>query len=558
MRVGAGALHGLLAVACGLAALPLVGVELPSGFEDSLIVSGLARPTAMAFLPDGRLLVAEQQGRLRIVEDGQLQPTPFLTLTVDASQERGLLGVAVDPQFPSLPYVYVYYSRPEGTNRLSRFAASAANRGVADPSSERVLLDGIPSGIFHNGGALQFAADQSLLVAVGDATAPEAAQSKADLRGKLLRVAADGGIPVDNPFAAEPGARPEVWALGLRNPFTFAVEGEGSRIFINDVGERSAEEINSGVAGGNYGWPLCEGACDRTALQDPLYFYRPRHDGCAITGGVFARGLRFPAPLEAGYFFSDYCGGWIRWLSPQGRASDFAAGLSGGAVDLDAGSDGALYYLAFTEGAVHRVEFIGAGNRRPIARASAVPATGPAPLDVVLSARGSADPEGEPLSFAWDAGDGTPTVEGLEVSHRYAVNGPYVAKVTVSDRRGARATASVRIVVGLPPVARILQPVEGATFRPGTIVELLGEGTDPETGPLPTNALVWTVEMHHHAEGSRQHHVHPFAGPVFGAQAAFEVPAALHDDDIFFRVRLTATDADRLTNEATRDVRPTR
>ena len=83
----------------------------------------------------------------------------------------------------------------------------------------------------------------------------------------------------------------------------------------------------------------------------------------------------------------------------------------------------------------------------------------------------------------------------------------------------------------------------------GTIVELLGEGADPETGPLPAITLVWTVEMHHHAEGSRQHHVHPYAGPIFGAQAAFEVPAALHDDDIFFRVRLTATDADRLTNE---------
>ncbi|HJS57261.1 MAG TPA: PQQ-dependent sugar dehydrogenase, partial [Vicinamibacteria bacterium] len=378
------------------------------------------------------------------------------------------------------------------------------------------------------------------------------------LRGKLLRLAPDGAIPADNPFAAEPGSRPEVWALGLRNPFTFAVEGGGGRIFINDVGERSAEEINRGVAGGNYGWPICEGACERAALLDPLYLYSSRHDGCAITGGVFARGLRFPAAFDGGYFFSDYCGGWIRWLSSQGRAADFAEGLSSGAVDLDAGTDGALYYLAFAEGAVHRVEFIGAGNRRPIASASAVPATGIAPLDVVLSAQGSADPEGEPLSVAWDAGDGTPTVGGLELSHRYAVNGPYVAKVTVSDPRGARATASVRIAVGLPPVSRILQPVEGASFRPGTLVELLGEGTDPETGPLPTNALVWTVEMHHHAEGSRQHHVHPFAGPVFGAQAAFVVPAALHDDDIFFRVRLTATDADRLTNEAMRDVRPAR
>jgi len=558
MRVGAGARHGLLVVATGLAALPLTGVELPSGFEDSLIVSGLTRPTAMAFLPDGRLLVAEQQGRLRIVEDGQLQATPFLTLAVDASQERGLLGVAVDPQFPGQPYVYVYYSRPEGTNRLSRFAASAASTGVADPASERVLLDGPPSGIFHNGGALQFAADQTLLVAVGDATAPEAAQAKGDLRGKLLRLAPDGGIPLDNPFATEHGVRPEIWALGLRNPFTFAVEGGSGRVFVNDVGERFAEEINRGVAGGNYGWPACEGPCDRPGFQNPLYSYSPRHDGCAITGGVFATGLRFPEAFQGGYFFSDYCGGWIRWLSPQGRASDFALGLTGGAVDVDAGPDGALYYLSFAEGAVHRIEFIGAGNRRPVAKARATPSAGSAPLDVLLSAEGSTDPEGEPLRFVWDTGDASPLVEGREVPHRYSANGPYVARVTVLDLRGGQAKAAVRIEVGMPPTARILLPAEGATFRPGVIVELLGEGTDPETGPLPASALVWTVEMHHHAEGSRQHHVHPFAGPVFGAQAAFEVPAALHDDDIFFRVRLTATDADRLTNEATRDVRPAR
>jgi glucose/arabinose dehydrogenase len=558
MRAGGGTrVAGVAGAAC-LAALPLAGVELPDGFEDSLVVSGLSRPTAMTFLPDGRLLIAEQQGRLRIVHDRVLLATPFLTLAVDASQERGLLGVAADPRFPAPPDVYVFYSRPGGTNRLSRFTVSAVSGDVADPSSERVLLDGLPSGMFHNGGALHFVSDGTLLLAVGDATAAEAAQARGDLRGKLLRLAPDGGIPPDNPFVAEPGARPEVWALGLRNPFTFAVEAASGRIFINDVGERSAEEINSGVAGSNYGWPLCEGACGRAPLQDPLYSYSPRHDGCAITGGTFARGLSFPTPFDAGYFFSDYCGAWIRWLSPQGRASDFAQGLSGGAVDLDAGPDGALYCLVFADGSVHRIEFIGAGNRRPVAKASAVPASGLAPLDVMLSALGSADPEGEPLRFAWDAGDGTPAAEGQELLHRYSANGPYVARLTVSDPRGGRATASVRVAVGQPPAARILAPAEGARFRPGSVVELLGEGSDPETGPLAPATLVWSVEMHHHAENSRQHHVHPFAGPLFGAQGAFEVPTTLHDDDIFFRVRLTVTDPDRLTSEAIRDVRPAR
>ena len=191
----------------------------------------------MAFAPDGRLFVAQQGGALRVIKNGSLLATPFLTVTVNSSGERGLLGVAFDPDFPINQYVYVYYTAttPAIHNRVSRFTA---NGDVVVPGSEVVILD-LPnlSATNHNGGAIHFGPDGKLYVAVGENAVPSNSQTLANPLGKLLRINRDGSIPTDNPFyGSTSGINRSIWALGLRNPFTFAFQSSTGRLFINDVG----------------------------------------------------------------------------------------------------------------------------------------------------------------------------------------------------------------------------------------------------------------------------------------------------------------------------------
>jgi glucose/arabinose dehydrogenase len=350
----------------------IAATSLPAGFVEELVAGGLGLsgiPTAMEFAPDGRLFVAQNSGSLRVIENGILLPTPFLQLTTVTDGERGLLGVAFDPDFASNGHVYVYYTHPGSIqNRVSRFTASS-DPNVADPDSEVVVLDGIPSEtIFHNAGAIHFGLDGKLYVAVGDNADPSNSQSLATLAGKILRIdpsactaVCSNIIPLDNPFVTVNGARGEIWALGLRNPFTFAVDPVGGRININDVGERSWEEINVGIPGANYGWPVCEGKCSPSnpAFADPVFAYRNK-GSAAITGGAFYRGSSFPGAFVGDYFFADYVKGFIKRLTSSGRVNDFAEGASS-PVDLKVGPDGHLYYLSLFDGAVYRIRPVGAG-----------------------------------------------------------------------------------------------------------------------------------------------------------------------------------------------------
>ena len=330
--------------------------DLPVGFTEALVASGLASPTAMQFAPDGRLFVAEQGGRLRVIANDVLLPTPFVTLTVSSSGERGLLGVAFDPAFASNQFVYVYYTAttPAIHNRISRFTA---NGNVAVAGSETVILelDNLSSATNHNGGALAFGADGKLYAAVGENANGANAQSMSNLLGKMLRINKDGTIPADNPFyTTATGRNRAIWALGLRNPFTFAFDPAGTAMFINDVGQNTWEEINDGVAGANYGWPTTEGMTTNPSFRSPRYAYSHAAGGCAITGGAFYSPLvpQFPASYSGDYFFADYCGGWIRTLDPSASntVEDFAADIPF-PVDLKVSDDGALYYLARGTGA---------------------------------------------------------------------------------------------------------------------------------------------------------------------------------------------------------------
>ncbi len=182
----------------------------------------------MEFAPDGRLFVAQKGGQLRVISStGTLLPTPFLSVSVNTSGERGLLGVTFDPNFASTRYVYIYYTASSNTrNRISRFTASALDPNVAEAGSEVILLDNISgaSSSNHNGGAIHFGPDGKLYAAVGDNGTSNQSQDLGSLRGKMLRLNSNGTIPADNPFVGVSGARGEVWAIGLRNPFTFAFD----------------------------------------------------------------------------------------------------------------------------------------------------------------------------------------------------------------------------------------------------------------------------------------------------------------------------------------------
>jgi glucose/arabinose dehydrogenase len=324
------------------------------GFVDELIASGISQPTAMAFTPDGRLFVAQQNGLLRVVttRPRALLSAPFSTVTTNGSGEQGLLGVAIDPDFETNGHVYVYYTAttPNVHNRVSRFTASATNPNVAQAGSETVLLElDNPGTGNHNGGAIHFSPSGKLFIAVGDRGNSANAQALTTVSGKMLRINADGSIPTDNPFYAETtGKNRAIWARGLRNPFRFGIHPGSGRMLINDVGAGGWEEINLGARGANYGWPMTEGPIvpPQPGLRGPLFAY-PHSVGSAITAGAFysPSKVRFPSAFVGRYFFSDHYRDWIRVLDPDnGTVSDFATGLVN-PVDFAVKSDGTFWYL---------------------------------------------------------------------------------------------------------------------------------------------------------------------------------------------------------------------
>jgi len=344
------------------------GATVPTGFTDTLVANGLTNPTAMALAPDGRIFVSQQGGAVRVIKNGVLLATPFLTVTVDSQGERGLLGVAFDPNFVSNQLVYVYYTVPTPAhNRVSRFIASG---DVAIAGSETILMElpNLSTATNHNAGAIHFGPDGDLYIAVGDNANGNNAQSFSTVLGKMLRITSTGAIPTDNPFFNQTtGNNRSIWALGLRNPFTFAFQPGTGRMFINNVGLSTWEEINDGIAGANYGWPICEGFCNppNPDFTDPIFIYQNTGVDCAITGGAFynPQVIQFPSTFAGKYFFSDFCGGWIRMIDPANPsvASDFATGISN-PVDLKVSPDGFLYYLARGAGSVNRIGFTGGGG----------------------------------------------------------------------------------------------------------------------------------------------------------------------------------------------------
>lgn len=324
-------------------------------------------------------------------------------------------------------------------------------------------------------------------------------------------------------------------------------------MYINDVGQDTWEEINRGVEGANYGWPICEGRCSDPQFDSPVYSYRHPSDesGSSITGGTFYEASQFPPEYQGSYFFGDYAAGFIKRLTPDNRVVNFLTNINS-PVDVEVGPDGHLYYLSIGSGQVREVRFTTPGNYEPTAVPNANQTQGLTPLAVDFDGSESTDPNsGDTLSYQWDFGDGSPAASGAQATHVYNSTGPYVATLTVHDGRGGTSSDTIAITVGNPPTGTIQAPSVGTRYEAGDTISFTGSASDVEDGDLPASAFHWIVDFHHNT------HTHPFQEFSGVKEGTFTIPTVGEtDDDVWYRIYLTATDSSSLVHRSTRDILP--
>jgi glucose/arabinose dehydrogenase/PKD repeat protein len=551
----------------GPPAEPALVPQLPDGFSDT-VVANVPTPTALAWTPDGRMVVTSQPGRVVVLgEDGTTTAALDISAQVCSDTERGLVGVAIDPDFEGNHFLYLYYThevggscgevRPFPANRVSRFVLG--NDDTIARSSEKVLVAHIDSPRGHHiAGDLEFGADRYLYITVGDGVCSlihstlcgptdDNSQRLRLPQGKILRVTRNGDPAPTNPYVNAPGARrctnpagvppgsgpcKEIFASGFRNPFRFARKPGTSTFYVNDVGQDTWEEVDRLRKGRNYGWNVREGHCRRASTTDcgpagrftnPIHDYR--HSDCrSITGGAFVPTGVWPG-WDGSYLFSDFACGRIFRLK---RGADgglhrttFMAGASG-PTHLRFGPYGdrtALYYASYFTGTVHRVVRAG-HNTAPVADFTYRPDG----LTVSFTGGASYDPDaGDAVRrWAWDFGDGTSATTTVPTTtHTYTANGPVPVSLTVSDSHALASTPTTKTVHAgeHPPSLTITEPDPDARFSVGQTVTLSAQASDAEDGALPGSAITWVLRLQH------ANHFHPHLGPVTGESVTTTYPA---------------------------------
>jgi glucose/arabinose dehydrogenase len=529
---------GLTLAASGAAAPPI-------GFETSIVVGeGLDGPSGFEIAPDGRIFILERAGKIKIVKDGQLLPTPFADLPSEDTGDRGLIGIAFDPEFGvANHYVYFYYTGHDLLNHLVRFSA---DQDVGTDGPFELFRTSSLSQELHVGGSIRFGPDGKLYFAVGDNGYGPHAQDLNSPHGKILRINKDGSIPADNPFAGQPGKLGAIWAYGFRNPWRFQFDSLTGQLYGGDVGDFSWEEINRIVKGGNYGWPLHEGMCTSACAGyiNPIHTYSHEGWSAAVTGGPVYRAGAFPPEFAGDLFFADYAKGFIKHADLDANGDITAVhdfdDQAGSVVDLKVAPDGSLYYITYYPGALYRVVHDPTSSA-PVAKASADVTKGLEPLTVQFSSVGSSDPDGDPLTYQWTFGDGT-TSTAANPSKTYAEKGVYTARLTVSAGGDQRNAQPIVIQVGGAPELTVATPTEGQLYKAGDTITYNAFARDAAGFDLDDGRIKTEVRLHHGT------HFHPFVGPLTGRARSFTIPRTGEASaDTSYEIKVTATDSNGLS-----------
>lgn len=318
-------------------------------FRVETVAANLQVPWSIVFTPDGRIIVTERPGRVRVIENGRLRPEPLATISdVEARSESGLMGLALHPQFASnrLLYLCYAYSGSDGQrDRVVRF------RETGDALADRqVIIEDIPAAQFHAGCRLRFGPDGKLYITTGEATRPDLAQRLDSLGGKILRLNDDGTVPTDNPFVGQKGARPEIWAYGNRNPQGIDWQPGTNLLFETEHGPSGGDapgggdEVNIIEKGKNYGWPVIHHRQSREGLESPLLEYTP---AVAPASGMFYRGSAFPQ-FRGNFFFGNLRGQTIIRVVLDGRKvvsqEKLLENQYGRIREMAEGPDGVIYF----------------------------------------------------------------------------------------------------------------------------------------------------------------------------------------------------------------------
>jgi glucose/arabinose dehydrogenase len=637
-------------------ALTAEAAAVPPGFTESVAFSGLSAPTAVRFAADGRVLVAEKGGRIKLFDSlSDTTPTVVadLSTAVQNYWDRGLLGLALDPNYTTNGNIYVLYAydkapnssqvprwgdtcpTPPGatddgcviTGRLSRISSTGAETVLIEDWCQQY-----PS---HSIGSLAFGADGALYVSAGDGasfnwadygqdgnplnpcgdpptgaggtqtppTAEGGALRSQDIRtsadatglsGAILRInPATGAAMAGNPNigSADPNTR-RIVAHGLRNPFRITVRPGTNEVWAGDVGWNTWEEIDRvqspTASTTNFGWPCYEGnarqggydalnlnICENlyttgdTNVTAPYYTYNHSAHvvstetcptgGSSISGLAFYTGGSFGSAYDGALFFADYSRNciWVMLRGANGLPDPntrqvFVPGAAG-PVDLQVGPGGDLYYVDMNGGAIRRIH--GSADQAPSAVATATPASGAVPLAVSFDGRGSTDPEGDALSYAWDLdGDGQyDDSTSATPSFTYTTAGTVTVGLRVSDPGGNTDTTTVTVTAGAPPTATITSPAAGTTWKVGDTIAFTGTGTNSSGQTLPPSALTWQINLQHCNRTSTSCHTHVVQS-LTGAGGSFVAPD--HEYPSYLELQLTARDAAGLTSTVTRRLDP--
>lgn len=494
-------------------AVSLPNTGSPAGFTLEEVIRGLYVPTVAKFAPDGRMFVAEKGGAVKIVKDGQILAEPFYVVrNVNNYVDRGLLGLALDPNFSTNGYVYFLYTYDNNPSNIAgpktaQLLRVTASGDKAVPGSEVVILgknvgnsvqtscrdfpktsDCLPAdGLSHAPGSVEFGPDGKMYVTTGDAAGYDDVDPAAlnaldieNLAGKVLRINPDGTAPSDNPFYTGRATdnQSKVFAYGIRNAFRLSVRQSDGLIVVGDVGWNTWEEVNVVGRGANLGWPCYEardqqngtGAPGIGAYKDlpfcqnmyanppanlvwPIEYY-PHPPSSAVVGGVFYAGTKYPEAYRGLYFYGDYAKNQIYALR---IGSDNASVVPGTNRTFASNAGGPVSFFTGPDGDIYYVAINLGGiyrisystdNKPPTAFISSDVSYGAAPLRVAFSSSGSFDPDGDTLSYSWDFGDGSPVSNTPSPTHTFTKDGTYNVVLTVTDTFNNADSKSLSISVG--------------------------------------------------------------------------------------------------------------